>query len=64
VSGNVQFYCTSISGNLLGTLPVTFSVDSPPPAVLSDMFFTNATVQLAFVQSDVLTAANLSITNP
>lgn len=65
VSGDVQFYCTSISGNLVvagvGLVPLTFTVDSPPPAVLPEMEFTDVTIQLAYVQSNVLTAKSLDI---
>lgn len=61
VSSNVKFYCTEIKGNLLGALPVDYTVDSPPPLVLSDLYFTDVTIQLAFVYADSLTAANLDI---
>jgi hypothetical protein len=61
VSSNVKFYCTEIKGNLLGTLPVDFTVDAPPPLVVPELFFTNVTIQLAFVYADTLTADNLNI---
>jgi hypothetical protein len=60
VSGHVRFFTTEIKGNLLGVAPVTFTPDSPPPLVLPELFFTSATVQLVFVQSDLLTAPNLN----
>ena len=61
VSGHVRFYTTEIKGNLLGLVPVTFTPDSPPPLVLPELFFTNATVQLVYVQCDLLTAPKLNI---
>lgn len=64
VSGHVRFYTTEIKGNLLGVLPVDFTVASPPPLVVPDLFFTDATVSLVFVTCDTLTADNLSITLP
>jgi hypothetical protein len=61
VSGNVTFYTTEIKGNLLGLLPVDFTPNSPPPLVIPELFFTDATVQLVFVQSDVLTAPGFNL---
>jgi hypothetical protein len=40
---------------------VTFTPDSPPPLVVPDLFFTNATVQLVFVHATTLTAPALHI---
>ncbi len=62
VSSNVKFYCTEIKGDLLDVLPVDYTVDSPPPLVTSDLYFTNVTIELAFVYADKLTANNLDIT--
>jgi hypothetical protein len=42
--GDTVMYTESISGNLLGLLPVTFSPDSPPPLNLPDFFFTHVHV--------------------
>jgi hypothetical protein len=61
VSGRVRFYTTEIKGKLLGLLPVTFTPESPPPLVLPELFFTNATVRLVFVRCDKLTAPALHI---
>lgn len=61
VSGNVKFYCSEMKGNLLGVVPVDFTVDSPPPLVLQELFFTDVTFQLVFVYADELTADNLDI---
>jgi Family of unknown function (DUF6114) len=61
VSGQVRFYTTQIKGKLFGLLPVTFTPESPPPLVVPDLFFTDATVQLAFVHCDRLTAPTLRI---
>lgn len=62
VSGHVKFYTTEIKGSLLGVLPVDFTVASPPQSVIPELFFTDATVSLVYVQSDTLTAGSLSIT--
>ncbi len=61
VSGHVRFYTTEIKGKLFGVLPVTFTPDSPPPLVVPDLFFTDATVHLVFVHCDLLTAPSLRI---
>jgi hypothetical protein len=61
VSGRVRFYTTEINGKLLGLLRVTFTPDSPPPLVLPELFFTDATVRLVFLRCDKLTAPALHI---
>ena len=61
VKGAVKFYTTEIKGNLFGLIPVTFTPDSPPPLVVPELFFTNATVQLVFVHATTLTAPALQI---
>jgi hypothetical protein len=61
VSGQVRFYTTQIKGKLFGLLPVTFTPESPPPLVVPELFFTDATVQLVFVHCDRLTAPALRI---
>ena len=62
VSSNVKFYCTEFKGDLLGADPVDFTIDSPPPSVAFPVvFFTNVTIQLAFVYADTLTADSLAI---
>ncbi len=42
--GTVTMYTESLSGNLLGLVPVTFTPDAPPPLVLPELFFTDVTV--------------------
>jgi hypothetical protein len=61
VSGQVKFYTTEIKGRLFGLVPVTFTPDSPPPLVVPELFFTDATVQLVFVHAATLTAPALHI---
>ncbi|SEO23376.1 hypothetical protein [Actinacidiphila rubida] len=43
-NGTVTLYTESLSGNLLGLIPVTFTPKAPPPLTLPELFFTNATV--------------------
>ncbi len=43
-NGTVTMYTESISGNLLGLVPITFSPDFPPPVTLPETVFTNVTV--------------------
>ncbi|WP_394817616.1 hypothetical protein [Streptomyces doebereineriae] len=45
--GKTTMYTESISGNLLGLIPITFSPDSPPPLNIPLIYFTNVTVQQA-----------------
>jgi hypothetical protein len=61
VSGQVRFYTSEIKGKLFGLVPVTFTPESPPPLVVPELFFTDATVQLVFVSCDRLTAPALHI---
>ncbi len=61
VSGQVRFFTTQIKGKLFGLVPVTFTPESPPPLVVPELFFTDATVQLVFVHCDRLTAPALRI---
>ena len=42
--GTVTLYTESLSGNLLGLVPITFTPKAPPPLTLPELFFTNATV--------------------
>lgn len=42
--GQVTLYTESLSGNLLGLIPITFTPKAPPPLTLPELFFTNATV--------------------
>jgi hypothetical protein len=61
VSGDVKFYATEIKGNLEGITTVDFTPSSPPPLTVPDLFFTDATISLAFVTSSTLTAGKLVI---
>ncbi|POX52680.1 hypothetical protein [Streptomyces sp. Ru72] len=45
--GKTVMYTESISGNLLGLIPVTFSPDSPPPLNIPLIYFTNVKVTQA-----------------
>ncbi|WP_335974621.1 hydrogenase expression protein HypF [Streptomyces sp. CA2R106] len=42
--GTTTLYTESLSGNLLGLIPITFTPKSPPPLTLPELFFTNVTV--------------------
>lgn len=46
--GDTVMYTESISGNLLGLIPITFSPDSPPPLNIPLIYFTNVTVKQAY----------------
>ncbi|MFF4831706.1 hypothetical protein [Streptomyces sp. NPDC001315] len=45
--GDTIMYTESISGNLFGLIPITFSPKSPPPLDLPLIYFTNVKVQQA-----------------
>lgn len=53
--GKTIMYTESISGNLLGLIPITFSPDSPPPLNIPVIYFTNVTVQQAAQYGGTLT---------
>ncbi|MEU4561167.1 DUF6114 domain-containing protein [Actinoplanes sp. NPDC023936] len=59
--GNVEFYSPKFTGKLFGLIPVTFSPEQPPPLTLPILWFTDVTIDLAYVQCDVLTAKPISI---
>jgi hypothetical protein len=42
--GTVTMYTESLSGNLLGLIPITFTPKAPPPLTLPKLFFTDVTV--------------------
>jgi hypothetical protein len=42
--GDTTMYTQSISGNLFGLIPITFSPDSPPPLNIPLIYFTNVKV--------------------
>jgi hypothetical protein len=43
-NGTVTMYTESLSGNLFGAVPVTFTPDAPPPLTLEELVFTDVTV--------------------
>ncbi|MFI0897980.1 hypothetical protein [Streptomyces sp. NPDC020983] len=43
-NGTVTMYTESLSGNLLGVVPITFTPKAPPPLSLPVLFFTDVTV--------------------
>ncbi|WP_431042118.1 hydrogenase expression protein HypF [Streptomyces sp. P1-3] len=43
-NGEVTMYTESLSGKLLGLIPVTFTPKAPPPLTLPELFFTDVTV--------------------
>ncbi|MER5752713.1 hypothetical protein [Streptomyces sp. NPDC002088] len=45
--GDTIMYTESISGNLFGLIPITFSPENPPPLDLPLIYFTNVKVQQA-----------------
>jgi len=59
--GNVRFYTPSFQGKLFGVIPVTFTPESPPPLTLPVLWFTDVTINLAFVRCDTLTADPLDL---
>jgi hypothetical protein len=66
LTGNVKIFAAELKGNLLGTVPVDFTPASPPPLpplVTTDLFFTDATLTLVFVQTDTLTGDKFTITS-
>ncbi|MFF5076878.1 DUF6114 domain-containing protein [Actinoplanes sp. NPDC000266] len=58
---NVRFYTPKFEGKLFGLIPVTFTPEQPPPLTLPVLWFTDVTIQLAYVRCDTLTAAPLDI---
>ncbi|GAA2351333.1 DUF6114 domain-containing protein [Dactylosporangium salmoneum] len=61
VEGDVKFYTTSFSANVLGLLPLTFTPSFPPPPIPLPGFYTACTIELVYVQSNILTAPALNI---
>ncbi|MEV6925868.1 DUF6114 domain-containing protein [Dactylosporangium sp. NPDC051485] len=62
VEGDVKFYTTSFTANTLGIpLPLTFTPSFPPPSFPLPGFYTACTIELVYVQSNVLTAPALNI---
>ncbi|MGI5245872.1 DUF6114 domain-containing protein [Dactylosporangium sp. CA-139066] len=61
VEGNVKFYTTKFSANVLGLLPLTFTPSFPPPPIPLPGFYTACTIELVYVQSNILTAPDMNI---
>ncbi|WP_329597320.1 hypothetical protein OIE43_13040 [Streptomyces pseudovenezuelae] len=57
--GKTVMYTESISGNLLGLIPITFSPDNPPPLNIPIIYFTNVTVQQAAQYGGTLTVPGM-----
>lgn len=52
--GKTTMYTESISGNLLGLIPITFSPEHPPPLNIPLIYFTNVTVTQAADRKSVV----------
>jgi hypothetical protein len=61
VSGEVSVYCTSLSGKLLGLIPLTFTPDSPPLLILPDLSLASVTIGLVDVQAQRLDASSFAV---
>jgi hypothetical protein len=59
--GDVRFYTPEFKGKLFGVIPVTFTPESPPPLTLPVLWFTDVTIDLAFVRCDTLTGDPLKV---
>jgi hypothetical protein len=59
--GDVRFYTPEFKGKLFGLIPVTFTPGSPPPLTLPVLWFTDVTINLAFVRCDTLTGVPLKV---
>jgi hypothetical protein len=59
--GNVKFFTPKFTGKLFGLIPVTFTPDSPPPLTLPVLWFTDVTIDLAFVNCNTLTAQDMHL---
>ncbi|WP_314218911.1 hypothetical protein [Streptomyces zaehneri] len=57
--GDTIMYTESISGNLFGLIPITFSPKSPPPLNIPLIYFTNVKVQQAGQLGGTLTVPGL-----
>ncbi|GAA3294555.1 hypothetical protein Dvina_50920 [Dactylosporangium vinaceum] len=61
VEGDVKFYTSKFSANVLGLIPLTFTPSFPPPPIPLPGFYTKCEIELVYVQSNVLTAPDLDI---
>jgi hypothetical protein len=57
--GKTVMYTESISGNLLGLIPITFSPDNPPPLNIPLIYFTKVKVVQAGQFGGTLTIPRL-----
>jgi Family of unknown function (DUF6114) len=62
-SQTVKFFTPKFEGKLFGVVPMTFTPDQLPPPTPSfiPLVFTDVTIELAFVRSDILTGSNMRI---
>lgn len=58
-NGDTVMYTESISGNLFGLIPVTFTPENPPPLNIPLIYFTNVKVQQAGQFGGTLTVPGL-----
>jgi len=58
-NGDTVMYTQSISGNLFGLIPITFSPDNPPPLNIPLIYFTNVKVVQAGQFGGTLTVPGL-----
>ncbi|MFI5913705.1 DUF6114 domain-containing protein [Dactylosporangium sp. NPDC051541] len=61
VEGDVKFYTSKFSANVLGLIPLTFTPSFPPPPIPLPGFYTKCEIELVYVQSNVLKAPDLDI---
>ncbi|MFJ2610298.1 hypothetical protein ACIO13_35870 [Streptomyces sp. NPDC087425] len=59
--GDTTMYTESISGNLFGLIPVTFTPDSPPPLNIPLIYFTNVKVLQAAQFGGTLTIPGMHV---
>ncbi|MFH8935079.1 hypothetical protein [Streptomyces griseosporeus] len=60
-NGDTVMYTESISGNLFGLIPITFSPDSPPPLNIPLIYFTNVKVTQAAQFGGTLTVPGMHL---
>jgi hypothetical protein len=61
LKGNVRLYVTKLAASIFGLIPLTFTPSFQPPLVLSSMFFTDATTDVALVQCDQILLPKLAL---
>ncbi|MFD5539221.1 hypothetical protein ACFWIJ_15675, partial [Streptomyces sp. NPDC127079] len=59
--GDTTMYTESISGNLFGLIPITFSPDNPPPLNIPLIYFTNVKVVQAGQFGGTLTVPGMHV---